>query len=602
LVKDTVRKVAEDEQTMRSHAGGPGDRDEIARRPRAREDGVRLLAPTCDEGVSEDCENADARVASDEILDDSDASQTACSAATRARADAREDDANYDAKDGATFETSKKKSLDASPATWRYSGPDASDVSFDPLPDLSTHPDEVEEIRRVERSVLTDLYLSTEGSRWLKREGWLSQSSHCAWEGVYCASSESVAGVLGLRLSDNGLSGTLPQALARLHRLRHLDLSGNHLRGELSPAFGSLRGLRSFLVRGNGLRGEVPLELGAATNLEKLDLSGNAFVGAVPANAFARLTALRLFNISSNAFTGSLPSSVCALPRVEVFSCSKNAFTGGLANAAAAFLGADGVGSGSRIRLFDVSDNFLSEPPPALPPHAADLAIWDISGNPIRGEFPKDFRIPKNLKVFSAANCPSLTGTLPEKIFPAGSSVRRFDVANCGLTGPLPSTLMGLEHARSVNLSGNAFTGPIPSEGEVDVRRLRSLIAFDASFNELNGSIPPGLLGVSTLRVFNAAGNAFSGPFPSAQLLNAPHLVRLDVSRNRLTGPLPMELAKLRRVRYVDLSRNAFHGAAPVGLFAGRALEHLDVSWNDLDWSTLGVVPTSIGDDETSAG
>ena len=43
LVKDTVRRVAEEEQELRDYAGVPVDRDEIAKRPAMPEDGPLLL-------------------------------------------------------------------------------------------------------------------------------------------------------------------------------------------------------------------------------------------------------------------------------------------------------------------------------------------------------------------------------------------------------------------------------------------------------------------------------------------------------------------------------------------------------------------------------
>ena len=48
LVKDTVRRVAEEEQEIRDYAGIPTDREAIARRPPVGEDGMLLLGPSDD--------------------------------------------------------------------------------------------------------------------------------------------------------------------------------------------------------------------------------------------------------------------------------------------------------------------------------------------------------------------------------------------------------------------------------------------------------------------------------------------------------------------------------------------------------------------------
>ena len=616
LVADTVRRVAEDEQTLRDHYGAPPrSRSEVATRPRVPEEGVFLLSESSEGAdAAEAAEAADAADAETrepsasarrdersrdpgvgetpewEACDAGDASQPTATCAADERHERHRPHRASEASDVSASSARDGNARPAAPTTWRYSGPSAEDAAFDPLPEASTDPESLEEIRRVERVALTDLYRVTEGSRWRRRRNWLSRKTHCAWEGVFCASDDAPAGVLGLVLNDNGLVGSLPQTLARLRRLRHLDLRHNSLTGEIGGAFGSLRGLTSFLVRGNALRGELPPELGAATRMERLDVSDNKLIGVVPDTAFGRFTRLKLFNVSHNGLEGPLPASVCALPELEAFSASRNRFASGLGRAAAALAG-PAFGLGRKIRLFDVSHNALAEPPPLLPRHAAALAVWDMSGNPLAGAFGEDFALPPTLKVF-AARCsektPSVTGSLPESFFPADAQLRRLDVSGCGLDGALPDSLMTLAHALEVNVSGNAFTGRIPSDGVVDLRAMRSLREFDASRNALSGPFPTELTSLATLRVLDLSRNALTGPLPAGdRLANLASLAKLDVSRNQMSGPVPLALASLRRLRFLDLSANRFEGAIPPGLLTGRSLEHLDVSGNDLDWSSL---------------
>ena len=622
LVADTVRKVAEDEQTLRDHYGVPIDREEVAKRPRVPEEGVFLL-DTRDGGVETEKEKVDDEsfafvrgVPVDEIASHPlDALSTLSTCASSGDATTCAADAGPDGRPGesarrlgerrdAPRAREKQTQTETTPTTWRYFGPSAEDAAFDPLP--VGLPELVEEIRRVERVALTDLYRVTEGSRWRRQRNWLSRKTHCAWEGVFCASDDAPAGVLGLVLNDNGLSGPLPQTLARLHRLRHLDLRHNALTGEISGAFGALRGLTSFLVRGNALRGSLPPELGAADKMERLDLSDNAFVGSVPEREFCRFTRLKLFNVSKNGLEGALPGSMLALPELEVFSASNNNFASGLVRAATALAGQT-FGLGSKMRLFDVSHNALAEPPPEPPRHADKLAIWDVSHNPLAGKFEKDFTLNPNLKVF-AARCSHADGsrsgsrsgsgsslvslgTLGESFFPHESRLRRVDVSGCGLSGPLPDSLMALAHVREVNLSNNAFVGSIPSEGVVDPRAMISLRVFDVSRNALDGVFPASLASLATLRVLDVSRNALTGPLPAGDQLEAlAWLTKLDVSRNDMSGPIPPALATLARgnLRFLDLSANRFQGALPRDLFANNLLEHLDVSGNDLDWSSLG--------------
>ncbi|KAG6493914.1 receptor-like protein EIX2 [Zingiber officinale] len=86
-----------------------------------------------------------------------------------------------------------------------------------------------------------------------------------------------------LDLSDNNLSGQIPEQITSLLGLWNLNLSGNHLTGEITHKFSQL------------------------IELESLDLSRNQLSGSIPP-ALSNLTFLSHFNVSYNNLTGSIPS------------------------------------------------------------------------------------------------------------------------------------------------------------------------------------------------------------------------------------------------------------------------------------------------------
>ena len=190
---------------------------------------------------------------------------------------------------------------------------------------------------------------------------------------------------------------------------------------------------------------------------------------------------------------------------------------------------------GPDVRLFDASDNAFGGPPPGPPRRATRVGVWDVSGNALEGPAPfgPGNAVPASLRVLGMARMRGVTGTLPEETFrpepeegevrrgevrsgpnenpsvgvatreasaSAGSEslrgghppseLRRVDLSGCSLSGSLPRSLMALSHARVVNVSDNAFTGAIPSEGDVDARRMARLQAFDASNNRLDRHPP----------------------------------------------------------------------------------------------------------------
>lgn len=559
LVKDTVRRVAEEEQELRDYAGVPMDRDEIAKRPRVPEEGPLLLEDRKNDSTFEDVDSGSCK--------SDGAGPTGCSGKER---------------DGDELLMGGGRSARARefvPARWGWDGPDAEDVSSSWTGDEA----DVDEVSRVERMVLVDLYRVAEGSRWARQRGWLSRAPHCSWEGVSCLKPHDPAGVLSLALPRNGLTGTLPQTLARLHHLRHLDLSENALRGTLSSAMGSMRRLRVLQLRSNTISGKIPGELGAASSLEQLDLSDNHLTGRL-SDDLGRMQALRMLNVSSNGLSGQLPLAVCALPALEVLSVARNRLSGDLWGVAAT-LGAGG--NSSSIRLFDASDNAFTGPPPRVPGEAPALTIWDVSRNALAGTLPQE-PPPLSLRIIAMAGNSGISGPIPSAMFPVTSGLRHVDLSSNALNGTLPESLAGLMHARLINVSNNAIEGTIPSEGFVDLRRLQSLQTLDASNNRLTGTIPPALAGLTTLRLFDLSNNALNGTLPAQQMAGLVRLRKLNLKGNALSGSLPPELASLRRLTHLDLSDNQFTGAVPVALMTGAALEHLDISGNDLDWTSLG--------------
>lgn len=76
-----------------------------------------------------------------------------------------------------------------------------------------------------ERLILANLYFATNGEGWENSDKWLmAGQDHCVWQGVDC---DSDGYVVYLNLSYNNLTGAIPESIANLERLLHLDLRSN---------------------------------------------------------------------------------------------------------------------------------------------------------------------------------------------------------------------------------------------------------------------------------------------------------------------------------------------------------------------------------------
>ena len=106
----------------------------------------------------------------------------------------------------------------------------------------------------------------------------------------------------------------------------------------------------------------------------------------------------------------------------------------------------------------------------------------------------------------------------------------------------------------------------------------------DSHQNRLTGPIPPEIAALSKLTHLRIAGNQLSGPIPAVvgQLTN---LTVLDLTQNQLSGPIPREIGNLSSLERLLLADNGLTGPIPSEMWELRALETLMVMNNNFDSS-----------------
>jgi len=134
-----------------------------------------------------------------------------------------------------------------------------------------------------------------------------------------------------LDLSNNSLTGPLPESLAAVHALQELDVSHNRLNGAVPDALGRLETLSRLVLSGNSLSGPIPPALGQCRNLELLDLSDNELTRNIPDELYGIDWLDIALNLSRNGLTGPIPSKISALSKVSMLDLSYNTLDGSLA-------------------------------------------------------------------------------------------------------------------------------------------------------------------------------------------------------------------------------------------------------------------------------
>uniref|UniRef100_A0A0D3FHU7 non-specific serine/threonine protein kinase n=1 Tax=Oryza barthii TaxID=65489 RepID=A0A0D3FHU7_9ORYZ len=260
----------------------------------------------------------------------------------------------------------------------------------------------------------------------------------------------------------------------------------------------------SIAFDGAGLVGNVSLSaLASMPMLQNLSLSNNKLVGVLPRD-LGSMTSLQLLDLSNNMFSGQIPAELTKLANLGHLNLSSNGFGGALP-------------SGLR--------------------NLRKLKYLDLRGNGFTGKLDDIFAELQS-PVHVDLSCNRFSGSL----------------ISISDNSSVVSTLQYLNVSHNM-LSGALFeSDPMPLFDSLEV--------FDASYNMLEGNIPPFNFVIS-LKVLRLQNNNFSGSIPEALFRQTSMvLTELDLSCNQLTGPIRRVTSM--NLKYLNLSSNSLQGTLPI--------------------------------------
>lgn len=120
----------------------------------------------------------------------------------------------------------------------------------------------------------------------------------------------SVTNLQVLNLSDNALKGSVPSNLTLLPNLTTVSLSSNYISGPLPS--GSFDKLRVLDLSSNLINGSIPVDF-SAENIQYLNLSYNKLSGSISTEFGAKLPTNSVIDLSFNNFSGAIPESSAIL-------------------------------------------------------------------------------------------------------------------------------------------------------------------------------------------------------------------------------------------------------------------------------------------------
>ncbi|XP_047978838.1 putative receptor-like protein kinase At3g47110 [Salvia hispanica] len=220
--------------------------------------------------------------------------------------------------------------------------------------------------------------------------------------GVIPSSIGKLRNLQFLDLSSNGFSSRIPSSLGNLSLLIYMYLSYNNFGSFIPSSIGNCQKLLELNLTRNSLTGSLPKEVVSIPSLRSIDLSQNQLNSTLPAE-IGSLKNLEYLNISNNRFVGNVPSSIGGCVRLEFLDLQGNSFQGNIPSSLSALRG---------LQVLDLSRNRFDG---LVPEYLAEFSLLalNLSFNDLEGALPQGGMF-KNAIVVSVAGNPNLCGGVPE--------------------------------------------------------------------------------------------------------------------------------------------------------------------------------------------
>ncbi|KAI3981434.1 hypothetical protein MKX01_042460 [Papaver californicum] len=223
------------------------------------------------------------------------------------------------------------------------------------------------------------------------------------------------------------------------------------------------------------------------------------------------------------------------------------------------------------LSKLQLSHNNLSTEIPDFLGDFPNLIFLDLTDCGLYGEFPlKKILSLRTLQILYLGNNKRLQGSLPE--FRKDGMLQELVLSGTSFTGELPYSIGNLKFLSILDLFDCGFNGSIPAS----ISNLDQLQILQLAWNRFTGLIPP--ISCKNLVFLSLSQNGFTGPIPL--ISGSESLEYINLSDNRLAGPIHSEWNKLQKLGTLQLVNNSFNGTIPLTLFSLPTLMFLDLSIN----------------------
>ncbi|XP_057718085.1 receptor-like protein EIX2 [Arachis stenosperma] len=371
-----------------------------------------------------------------------------------------------------------------------------------------------------------------------------------------------------LDLSNAGLSDSIPIWFWETsHHYYYLNFSHNHIQGKLPKELKILEFDGAVDLSSNNLHGNLPF---VSENVVWLDLSHNSFDGLLMdflCQKSHKPKSLQILNLASNNLSGEIPNCWRMWPELADVNLESNCFIGSLPSS---------MGSLSSLQYLHIRNNTLFGKFPVSLKENKELILLDLGENKLTGNIPRWIgeRLV-NLK-FLRLRSNNLSGNIPNGLCDM-KFLQVLDLALNNLSGNIPNCLNHLSAIINKTSASSSFQESMGGYASDTISMFLWVKGKDAEYNNFLGLV----------KNIDLSSNKLSGGIPM-EITNLTGLIYLNLSKNELTGHIPQSIGNMESLESIDFSGNQLTGEIPQSITNLNFLNKLDLSYNHLD----GQIPT----------
>ncbi|MEM9886411.1 MAG: T9SS type A sorting domain-containing protein [Bacteroidota bacterium] len=297
--------------------------------------------------------------------------------------------------------------------------------------------------------------------------------------------------------------------------------------------------------------------------------------------------------IANNNLRGELPSELGNLTALQGIYLPKNQISGSIPTS---------IARNEKLERIQLAGNQITQIPEEIAA-LLELTFLDISKNQIDvlpdgigqllrlrqlnlsrnniSKIPTTIEQLTGLEALNLSRNP-LSSTFPNVLLSL-NGLKKLDLSNCGLNGAIPLEINNLTLLEMLSLHSNQLSG-----GLSNVLAFPHLKRLYLQNNELTGFIPTTITNLQQLKFLNLSHNQLNGAIP-ATIVDISNLRSIDFTSNQLSSDIPDDLDQLQELRFIKFGNNQLTGSLPSSLANLPHLRRLDVSNNAL----TGCFPTN---------